>query len=109
MDHTEAIHRGLDGSKPKKTHVHRVEYERADNGGFHAKVHVHHAEAPHEHVHTVHHVLPNAEAAADHLQEHMGDQPAAGEAPDDGTGGAEPEPEAAGMAGGAAGGPTPGM
>ena len=69
--------------REKKTHTHGVHYERADNGGVRAHVHVHHGEGPRSegHSHTEEHVLPDMEAAGEHLQEHMGDQPATGEMP----------------------------
>ena len=88
MERTEAVkkalggHREGKGEKPK-THTHGVHYERADNGGVRAHVHKHHGEGPHSEgfSHTEEHVLPDMEAAGDHLQEHMGDQPETGEMP----------------------------
>jgi hypothetical protein len=86
------IHRALDGHgekrehhEDKKEHTHSVKYERADNGGLHA-----HVERKHEDgtTHHEHHVLMSAEDAGDHLQEHMGDQPDAGQMPEE-----QPDPE----------------
>jgi hypothetical protein len=82
---TEAIHQALGGKtgKPRPVHTHGVHYERADNGGVRAHVTKHYGKSPKSegHSHTEEHVLPNMEAAQEHLQEHMGDQPAAGEMP----------------------------
>lgn len=106
-----AVHRALGGSKSKgkKLHTHAVKYTRADNGGIHAEVERHTAEGHH---HTEHHVLGSASDAADHLQEHMGDQPEMGAQQSAPT---VPAPEAAGpeaaMGGGGDGGggaPAPG-
>lgn len=96
-----AIKKALSGKRGKeekgrKLHTHAVRYERAHNGGFHAHVERHTDEGPH---HTEHHVLANADDAAQHLQDHLGDQPAAGEL----TPPQEAAPEEA-MAGAGAGG-----
>lgn len=98
------IHRALGGKPGKKppTHTHGVHYERASNGGYVAHVHKHHGKGPHSegHSHSEEHVIPDKEALAAHMDEHMGDQPAAGEMP-----GTPPEPEEAGGGGGAAAAP----
>lgn len=79
----EEIKRALEGrgKKTGKTHTHSVHYERASNGGIIAHVHKHHGKGPHSEgpSHSEEHVLPDMEAAQAHLDEHMGDQPAAGE------------------------------
>lgn len=96
--------------KGAKTHTHSVHYERAHNGGFHAHVTKHHEDGSHSH--DEHHVLMSPEDAKEHLEEHMGDQPAVGgsEGPEEaaeGEGaGAGPGPGAA-MAGAGAGAPPP--
>lgn len=93
--------------KGRKLHTHQVTYKRADNGGLHAHVERHTKQGHH---HTEHHVLANKNDAAQHLLEHMSDQPEIGA-------GAPPEvapPEAsegegamgADAAGGATGAPT---
>ena len=47
METHEAVMRGLDGKKKKgPTHAHGVHYERADNGGYVAHVHMHHGKGP---------------------------------------------------------------
>lgn len=101
MEKHEAAKRGMSGekkgeqgresAKTKKAKVHRMEIERADGGGY--IVHHHHEqpkdkEGMSEHRPMTKHVVADADDLADHVQEHMGDQPAAGEAP-------EPEPEQA--------------
>lgn len=80
-DRREAIGRGLDGGKKKKTHTHGVHYERAGNGGFIAHVHKHFGEGPHSegHSHSEEHVIPDKDEMMAHMEEHMGDQPGAGE------------------------------
>lgn len=78
------------GGKSNKLHTHSVKYSRADNGGIHAHVERHTASGPH---HSEHHVLASPEDAAEHLQEHMGDQPPIG--------GVTPPAEAQPPAGGA--------
>ncbi len=103
-----AIKKAL-GSKNggRKLHTHGVHYERAGNGGVIAHVH-RHTGAPggdHSHHHTEEHVLSDPAAAAEHLQEHMGDQPAAGEMEPQAE--AAPPPEMAAAGGGAP--PQPGM
>ena len=94
------------GDSKGKLHSHSVKYERADNGGIHAHVERHTSSGPH---HTEHHVLNGPDEAAEHLQEHLGDQPPIGGAtpPDS----AEPPEAAAGGAPAGAGGgaPAPGM
>lgn len=100
----EELKRALDGrGKKGKTHTHGIHYERADNGGYVAHVHKHHGKGPHSegHSHIEEHVLPNAEAAQEHFDEHMGDHPEVGEmaqagAPAEGQE-QEPEPQAAGQ------------
>lgn len=81
MDH--GISKALDGKKAKKspTHTHGVHYERAHNGGYIAHVHKHHGKGPHSegHSHTEKHVIPSHEDMQAHMEEHMGDQPEAGE------------------------------
>jgi hypothetical protein len=77
----EAVKHGLSGRKngkgeKGKLHTHGVHYERAHNGGVIAHVHRHTAEGLH---HSEEHVLPDMDAAHAHLDEHMGDQPGAGE------------------------------
>jgi len=97
-----AIHKALGGKgKKSPTHTHGVHYERAANGGYVAHVHKHHGKGPHSegHSHSEEHVLPDKEAMLEHMDEHMGDQPAAGEmAPPQ-------EPEEAGGGGGPAAAP----
>lgn len=99
----EKVSKALEGKKRGKKHVHThaVEYRRADNGGFHAKVEKHHGKGPHSegHSHTETHVLPDADAMQEHMQEHMGDQPPAGEMPEPQP--AQQEPEAQPAAAGA--------
>jgi hypothetical protein len=112
MDKThEAAKRGLGGEKKKgKTHTHGVHYERAGNGGYIAHVHKHHGAGPHSegHSHTEEHSLPDKDAMAEHMEEHMGDQPAVGEMqPQEQPEEAQEQPQAA-MAGGG-GGPQQGM
>ena len=83
----EAVRHALGGKKEgehergEKLHTHGVHYERAHNGGVIAHVHRHTGEPGRDHKphHVEEHVLPDMEAAGDHLQEHMGDQPASGE------------------------------
>lgn len=98
----EAIHEALghEGKHKVKAHTHSIHYERADNGGFHARVEKRdHEGHPHK---TEHHILPDMESAQAHMDEHMGDQPAAGEMPpppDEEAGeqapqGAQPPPQA---------------
>lgn len=106
MADKEAMSKALGSEKPK-LHAQGVHYERSDNGGFHAHVHMHTKAAPHVHHHTQHHIVPSKDALAAHMEEHMGDQP-------DVQQGAEPEPDGdeAAAAGGAAagagqGGPSP--
>src|SRR3974390_1403615 len=95
---------GKNGHDKGKLHTHSVKYERADNGGLHAHVERHTSAGPH---HTEHHVLGSADDAAEHLMQHMGDQPGMGEqAPPES---AEPPEAAAGGAGGLGAGPAPGM
>jgi hypothetical protein len=80
----EHIKAALGGGKKKgHTHTHGVHYERASNGGYIAHVHKHHGKGPHSegHSHSEEHVLPDAEAAQAHLEEHMGDQPPVGAGP----------------------------
>lgn len=106
MEEGKAIHDALSGSHHKpKLRTESVHYKRADNGGFHAEVHKHHAEPPHAFHHTEHHIVPHIEGAQEHLGEQMGDQPAAGEMPEEAEEGAPPA--AAGAA--AAPEPTAGM
>jgi hypothetical protein len=94
------IKRALGGKRKheggRKLHTHSVKYERAHNGGFHAHVERHTDEGPH---HTEHHVLANADDAAAHLQEHMGDQAEMGEQ-ESPQSVEPPEPEEAGAGGG---------
>lgn len=76
------IKKALDGKgKKAKTHTHGVHYERASNGGYIAHVHKHHGAGPHSegHSHTEEHALPDKEAAAEHFEQEMGDQPGFGE------------------------------
>jgi hypothetical protein len=77
----EAIKKALGEHKAGKTHTHGVHYERAANGGYIAHVHKHRGPGPHSegHSHSEEHVLPDKDAMAEHMEEHMGDQPAAGE------------------------------
>jgi len=102
-----AIKKALGGKRGKseggkKLHTHSVKYERAHNGGFHAHVERHTDKGPH---HTEHHVLANADDAAAHLQEHMGDQAEMGE--QESPQSVEP-PEGAEQMAGAETGPGPG-
>lgn len=106
MEHE--IRKALGGKQHKgKTHTHGVHYERASNGGYVAHVHKHHGAGPHSEgfSHTEEHALPDKEAAAEHFDEHMGDQPGFGEEmpaqpqQDEAGGGGG---DMAGMAGGAA-------
>jgi hypothetical protein len=93
-----------DGGEKKKgkPHVHSVNYERADNGGFHATVEKRHKDGTHHS--TEHHVLMSKKDAAAHLLENMGNQPDAG-APPPGADDQPPEDAAAPDQGGA---PPPG-
>jgi hypothetical protein len=101
-----SVHEALGKKKGEKLHSHSVKYERADNGGLHAHVERHTAAGHH---HTEHHVLASTDDAAEHLQEHMGDQPSIGEAAPpqeaESAGGAD---AGAGAAAGGAAGPAPG-
>jgi len=104
MKEHEAVKRALDGKGEgkKKVHTHGVHYERADNGGVRAHVHKHFGEGPHSegHSHTEEHVLPDMDAAKEHLEEHMGDQPATGEMePPEQAEGVQPEPGGGAAAG----------
>jgi len=83
---------GKDGKN--KLHTHSVKYTRADNGGLHAHVERHSSSGHH---HDEHHVLSSPEDAAEHLQEHLGDQPEIG--------GATPPQEIEAPGGGADAGP----
>lgn len=95
---------GPKGDKARRAlHTEGVHYKRAHNGGYHAEVERHTGDGKHHH--TEHHVIPNANDLAEHLQDHMGDQPAAGEQQPQQE--AEPQPGAE-MAGGGAGGPDMG-
>ena len=79
----QALGGGHHGEHEPETETHELHYKRADNGGFHVHVSKR-AKATHEHHHSETHVLPDIEAAKEHLEQHMGDQPPAGEAePDD--------------------------
>lgn len=71
----ESVKKALGGGNKNKLHTHSVKYSRADNGGLHAHVERHTSSGHH---HDEHHVLASPEDAAEHLQEHMGDQPAIG-------------------------------
>jgi hypothetical protein len=106
----EAIKKALGEGKKGKTHTHGVHYERADNGGYTAHVTKHHGAGPHSegHSHEETHVLPDKEAAGEHFDEHMGDQPAAGEMqpPEEAQ---NPAEQGAGAMAGAGAGPTQGM
>jgi hypothetical protein len=88
----------------EKLHTHGVHYERAGNGGVIAHVHRHTGKpgVDHAHHHTEEHVLPDTEAAQAHLDEHMGDQPAAGEMEPAQATAPPPPPEMAGAGAGAA-------
>jgi len=94
---SDGVKEALSSEKPK-LHAHRVEYERSENGGFHARVHMHHKKAPHEPHHVQHHIVPTQEALQAHMQQQMGDQPDV-QVPS----GAEPDGDEAAAAGGAAG------
>ena len=101
MKEHEAVKRALDGKGEgkRKTHTHGVHYERAGNGGFIAHVHKHFGEGPHSegHSHTEEHVVPDTDAAQEHMEENMGDQPAVGEmAPQEEAEGGAPQPGGAG-------------
>lgn len=94
----EKLMAALGGKKKGPTHTHGVHYERADNGGYMAHVHKHHGKGPHSEglSHVEEHVVPDAESAQAHLDEHMGDQPpvgGGGEMAGAGGGGAEQEQE----------------
>lgn len=94
MEHHDEVKRALGGHQKegkRKLHVKREETERADNGGFHRVLHFHDSETG-EHHHTEHHILPDTEAANEHFEQHMGDQPAAGEVEPDEAEGAAPPP-----------------
>lgn len=105
MEHE--VRKALGGKGGKsKTHTHGVHYERADNGGYRAHVTKHHGAGPHSegHSHTEEHILPDKEAMMDHMDQHMGDQPPAGEMEppqeaqmDQGGGGGATMPQAGGM------------
>ena len=99
----EEVKRALDGKGGKsETHTHGVHYERSANGGYHAHVHKHHGPGPHSegHSHTEEHILPDAEAAKEHFDEHMGDHPEFGEE----MGEQQPDNEGAEMANAGGGG-----
>jgi hypothetical protein len=109
----EAARKALGGKegheKGAKLHTHGVHYERAGNGGLIAHVHRHTGMpgGEHAHHHTEEHVLPDADAAQEHLEEHMGDQPAAGEVEPQAS--AAPPQDPAAMAGGGGGAAAAGM
>lgn len=69
------VKKALSGGKSNRLHTHSVKYTRADNGGIHAHVERHTSSGHH---HDEHHVLASTDDAADHLQDHMGDQPPIG-------------------------------
>lgn len=110
METHEAVMRGLDGKKKKgPTHAHGVHYERADNGGYVAHVHMHHGKGPRSegHSHTEEHTVTDGKMQKEHFQELMGDQPAAGEMPQEAQ---NPAEQAEGTAAaGAEAPPQPGM
>lgn len=74
--------------KPAKRHVHKMEIERGAKGGFVAHHHMKGGEKEHEESRTGPHVIADTDALHDHMDEHMGDQPAAGEG--EAPGGADP-------------------
>lgn len=86
----------------KKTHTHGVHYERSANGGYLAHVHKHFGEGPHSegHSHTEEHIIPDAESAKGHFDEHMGDHPDFGDMEEAETQPAEGQGEMAPAAGG---------
>lgn len=83
-----------------KLHTHGVHYERASNGGIIAHVHRHTGTPGGDHTphHTEEHVLPDAATAQDHMQENLGDQPAAGEMQPQQAAAPPPDPAAGGGA-----------
>lgn len=86
--------------KGAKLHTDGVTYRRAHNGGIRAEVHRHTGTpggADSTHHHTEQHILPDLESSQEHMQEHLGDQPPAGEMEPQQTA-APPDPEAAGGA-----------
>lgn len=89
--------------KHKGSKVSHMEIHRADGGGF--IVHHHHEaekskEGHMEHKPMTRHVVNDADDLGDHVQQTMGDQPAAGEAPD-------PDDQPAGDPGQSAAAPAP--
>jgi hypothetical protein len=108
-DHSEAIHEALsgegEGKKKGKPHTHSIHYERADNGGYHARVEKRHKDGTHHS--TEHHVLMGKDDAAEHLMEHLGDQPDAGQPPQGADGAQPPDAQAGAVAPPQGGAPPP--
>lgn len=75
-------------AKPVKRHVHKMEIERGANGG-HVVHHEMRGGKEGEPSRTGPHVIANNDELHDHVDEHMGDQPAAGEG--EMPGGADPD------------------
>jgi hypothetical protein len=104
MEHevTKALGGANGNGKRPKMHTHGVHYERASNGGYVAHVHKHYGKGPHSEgpSHTEEHVLPDKEAMLEHMDQHMGDQPAAGEMepPEEAQDGQQQEPDPAAAA-----------
>lgn len=72
------------GKSKSKSSAHEMHIKRAHGGGF---IVTHHPKKKHpmDDSEPEQHVVPDADALANHVQQNMGDQPAAGEGP------AEPE------------------
>lgn len=81
-----------EGGKKKKEHVHGVHVRRAAGGGYIARHEMADEEGNPSGNAAPEHVINDPEALQAHMQEHMGDQPAAGAAPAPGAGaGGEPD------------------
>lgn len=75
-----ALGREDGGGGKKKTHVHGMHIRRAANGGFIARHEMADEDGnPAIDAGANEHIIPDMDAAHDHLDAHMGDQPAAGD------------------------------
>ena len=89
------VSKALDGGKPvkRKTHTHSMKIERGASGGHVVHTEKHFGKGPHSegHSHTEGpHVVADNKSLHDMIDEHMGDQPEAGDME---TAQAEPNPE----------------
>jgi hypothetical protein len=94
-DKKKAVHRAMGEApeskkKTEKRHVHKMTIERARSGG-HIVHHEMRGGAEGESTDGGSHVVPDNDALHDHLEEHMGDQPAAGEGEEPGAEAAAPQ------------------